>query len=425
MAPRIEKSLARARMKRQQARKRGADVLSVIVATGRNSGARCELDEGSYRVGTDLECDVVLADPGIAGHAFTIEIQPDRTRIVVAADEVRLQTRHTVRPAVIKAGQAQSFLTPAVAHVGASCLVFTASLEELDSTRAPVKRPWLRPSLLGGGLAAMVAVFAIAAIGSTSFGSDPSPLERARESVDGLQLGNRLIVDTAPDGHVRVRGVLANEPQMRTVTRAFANVDAELKISSAGEIQTALNELSLQQVGRTYGTLLDRGNVRIEGVVVDNHARDRFAHRLSQVVPGVTGVENRLTTLDEIADAISLKLIELEVDDSVHVEHRGASLAVAGRIDEERQGRIDDLRRWFDRRYGAFYDLSISVNSTGANDPLDSLQAVVLGSDPQLILSGNRRVRPGRMIDHGWTLERIDKDLIVITRNGEVRTITF
>ncbi|MEZ5824755.1 MAG: EscD/YscD/HrpQ family type III secretion system periplasmic domain-containing protein [Geminicoccaceae bacterium] len=401
-------------------------MISVIVATGRNAGARRDLEEGRYRIGSDLEGDIVLHDPDIPARLLSIEVGDNRLRLTAHAENVGLQAAHGGRAVSLEKDRPRSVATPAVVRIGTTCLLFS----EMTSSDTPADPPAggppeRRSGLMAGGIAAMAVLVASIAIGSASFGSDPDPRRLAAERLESLGLESRLLLQQSRDGRPLIRGLLESGHRIAEVESAFADIDSHLTLSSMDRIEPALGALLDGEIDRVHWSILDRGGVRLEGVVGESMTRDRIGRSLVEAVPGVTATDNRLLTLAEVAEAVSARLTELELSPQLVVERSSGGLEVKGTTTAADRPRIDELRAWFDRRYGQFMQLDFATEDQKAGDPLDDLQAVMLGEDPRLVMRGNRHVRPGGEVGHGWIVETIGKDRIVLVRGEENRIVVF
>ncbi|MCB2012762.1 MAG: hypothetical protein KDF64_19590 [Geminicoccaceae bacterium] len=404
----------------------GANVLSVIVATGRNSGAKRELANGTYRFGSDLECEIVLFGSDMPAFAFTLEIDGNRPKISVETGSIRLEARHSVPTAELAAGKSTRLDMPAIVHVGSTCLLFTDATPIGGVTGDDAEhRATGRPGLLVAGGAAVLAVIASLAIGSASFGSDPDPLALVNERLKGLGLGGELLLEQSGDGTPHIRGVLGNDDRIAEVREAFADIDVGLTLSPTATIEPALRSILREENEHVRWTLMDRGAVRLEGIVAESMTRDSIGRSLANIVPGIAATENRLVTITEVGEAVSVKLAELELADELSVQRVEGELSLAGSVARMQQDRIGELLEWYERRYGMYRRLRLDISGARENDPLDRLQAIILDDDPRLVMNGKRHVRPGEEIGDGWILETISESGIAIFRQGEVRTVNF
>lgn len=104
----------------------------------------------------------------------------------------------------------------------------------------------------------------------------------------------------------------------------------------------------------------------------------------------------------------------------ITVNETGDQLSVEGRYDPADKSRWTSVQQAFDARFGQQVVLHSSVSPrTDIAKPRVRFQAVWLGEHPYVVSDSGKRLYPGAVLADDWTLERIEKNQVILARGAE------
>ncbi len=139
----------------------------LMVEQGPHQGARIALPAGCYSVGSALSNDVVLLDPRLASHHFTVDVGPDSVFLTANSGPIHVRgRRRALRP-----GAAATRCTRTI-HFKAGDTSFLLSLPTLPLSCSPGRR---RVTLSATGAAAFAAFVLLFTFASATDGAVVQP----------------------------------------------------------------------------------------------------------------------------------------------------------------------------------------------------------------------------------------------------------
>ncbi|MCJ8141076.1 SctD/MshK family protein [Falsirhodobacter halotolerans] len=116
-------------------------------------------------------------------------------------------------------------------------------------------------------------------------------------------------------------------------------------------------------------------------------------------------------------DALRARIAEADLPLVVSAtDHR---LNVVGDLTDDRREVWQDIRRWFDRTYGATHVLTAEVVFRPvAAPPSFAFQAVWFGPDPYVVDARGERRYPGAALQDGWMLKSITPGRITVAQGS-------
>jgi len=111
---------------------------------------------------------------------------------------------------------------------------------------------------------------------------------------------------------------------------------------------------------------------------------------------------------------------------NLHVSIRDGSLLVSGQLARREHEAWKAIERWFDQSYGGRPALATNVTvNEGRVLPPPQLQALWFGVRPYIITANGARHEPGSVLDNGWIVTEIGEGRLVLSRDGEMKTLTY
>jgi type III secretion protein D len=287
--------------------------LELRILTGLHRGARCAVQDGAT-IGSHAECDIVLADAGVAARAAAVHIGPDAWYLRLTEDDA-------------DAGAPLPFNVAGV--------IGTVGL-----TVSTVEAPW--PEHAETPSAEPPAVHA------ATFASDGPPPWTGRRSGDlsgplAMREGRRAGTLWAIAGILVVLvfggGAVASFSPSGTRGDLQRSAPPSTLAEALDATRRAVHQLGLQE--RVSAHLSDDQQVWVTGWVRDEAEHDRLATTLASIWPGPTlKVDNQARMSDKIVSLVR------DLDVRVAVEYAGAGPFMIRGIAASEAARDEALARW-------------------------------------------------------------------------------
>lgn len=137
------------------------------------------------------------------------------------------------------------------------------------------------------------------------------------------------------------------------------------------------------------------------------------------------GIDRRATprvAIDVVREQLKTKLIEAGLG-NLEVDAVAGQFNVAGEVSEQARKQWHDIQVWFDRTYGASYQLRSKL--TLAQAPELFIKAIWLGEAPYIVADSGERRYQGAVVANGWVLEKIGLHELVLARNGRQHVLRY
>jgi type III secretion system YscD/HrpQ family protein len=432
--------------------------LELRVLHGPQSGSRLTLSVGEYLLGTDDECDVMLAGPRLKGTHAKLKIDGDLASIGpvdggvldahgspisedaplalgmpvelggiwISIDEVDAPWPST-EALIPQPSPAPA--SPAVAETSAATFheaPLTQEETDLISQRAQARRVLIF-SLIG---LATIAVLGIA--GALWLVNQPAHLDNelvvqnAEPPASGT-LSERL-TEAFPGREIRVTsrngGVLqvtayasdkamANRIQM--LIRKYDNTAVTLIYQDdvMQESATTVVQKYRQEGTRAMVQIVDlkNGVANLRGVVVSKVARDELLENLRSAVPGLRSVDASLQTTEELPSLLSDRLNVADLSKKFQILSKQPEFTVRGSLTEEELRRWETLLVQFDEEFGRLLPIRAIITVQQKRPPIN-IQTVVSGAMPFVITDTGQRLGVGGEAN-GHTITAIRDDEVI------------
>lgn len=395
-----------------------------VVVEGANAGAQTELDDGSYRVGSGLDCDIVLSVSMPAEHAFTVQLDGERRTLLIVADDVRIQTKRGRK--TYHAGSRVQIETPMAIQVGECRMALLTSAEETlqDQSAGLTAVDWRKGAKWAAGGAGIAAC--IAAIWFfTKPAATVDPLIVATSTISELGLASSVLVDQETAGQVLVRGIVESDRDRSEVIDSFRALPIDVKLVSTDEINRAVSEVTTEGAGSLVWSQMEFDAVRLTGVVSDAKQRDEIRRSLRLRLPSLSRIDFRVETFSEIAQIANSRLGEVGLSEQIAAKPMPDAVMLEGDLGLEQRAAFIEFTEWFDQEYGRQVPLANQINAVASMDPLSAIQAVYFEPAPEIVVTGGQRVGIGEILLDGWVVEELNSDRIRLRRDGEQRVLNF
>jgi type III secretion system YscD/HrpQ family protein len=430
--------------------------LELRVLHGPQAGSRLTLAVGDYMLGTDDDCEIILAGPRLMGMHAKLKIDADAAilspvdgsvldghgkhiaadtalalgmpveigGIWVSIDEVDApwpSTENLIPQPTITAP------SESLNHEEPLELVSpqVPAIDDVDHQRTRARRILVASlSVLGAiGIASIFGAFwlshqatsvAHTVVDSQPRSTEPSLSERLTKAFPG-----RAIKITQSNGKVSVVVAYASDQPMATrmlqlirkfdstaVTHIFVD-DVMLESARAAmqKYRQEGNRAMVQVAGINNGVISARGWVSSPTV------RDEVLENLKNSVPGVRSVEAAFQGAEELPNLFAERLTAADLSSKLKIISRQPELVLRGSLTEDEIQRWEKLLVQFNEEFGQLLPIRTSISVAQKRPPVN-IQTVVGGAMPFIITDTGQRIGVGGEAN-GHTLTSIKDDEIV------------
>jgi hypothetical protein len=148
---------------------------------------------------------------------------------------------------------------------------------------------------------------------------------------------------------------------------------------------------------------------------------------------GITRAEPRSTPrpgspprIDEAERELKARLSGARLG-ATRVDAAGGRLAVSGQIGKHDVAAWTGIQQWFDQTYGDHLVLTttVSVADDKAAVPALQPQAIWYGDGAYVVAADGVRYYEGAVLESGWTIQSIDADRILLSRDGQTMALAY
>jgi hypothetical protein len=137
-------------------------------------------------------------------------------------------------------------------------------------------------------------------------------------------------------------------------------------------------------------------------------------------LPGTGG-----KSADAAREALRLELDKAGFGSEIRLEmNPSGSLVAAGTIDPSQAAKWRDILKWYDSRPNSPL-LVNNVTRSAQMAEMPQLRSVWVDSSPSVVTSTGQTVRVGDTITGGWQIESINRNGVVLTKDGKSTRLTF
>ncbi len=414
--------------------------LELRVLHGPQAGSRLTLSIGDYVLGTDDECEVMLAGPRLQGAHARLKFDGDRASISplggtvldaqgneigddlplalgmpiemggiwITVDEVDAPWPST--ESLIPQPSLQAPPPPAAeepATVPASAGLQTSVAQDPQRNRAR------RILMMAMGTLAIIATLGIAAAGWLA--SRPAeadmPAAAADDGSKQLEAINARLAEAFPGRSITVSAGAGGVPVVTAYAADKAMAD-RMEMAIRKHAGTPLIHLyrddamresarSVAQKFRDEGTRavmkiteVNNGVVGVQGMVVSNGTREDLQEALRAGVPGLRGVEASLRNTEELPALLVDRIASAGLSKKLQVISQQPEFTLRGNLSEEETQRWEMLLLEFNDEFGRLLPVRATITVLARRLPVN-IQSVVGGPMPFIITDSGQRISVG------------------------------
>jgi hypothetical protein len=111
---------------------------------------------------------------------------------------------------------------------------------------------------------------------------------------------------------------------------------------------------------------------------------------------------------------------------AARVDAAGGRLAVSGQIGKQDVAAWTGIQQWFDQTYGDHLVLTTAIAIVdGKAAPVLQPQAIWYGEHAYVVAADGARYYEGTVLENGWTIQSIEADRILLSRDGQTSALTY
>ncbi|CAM3620954.1 type III secretion system inner membrane ring subunit SctD [Bordetella flabilis] len=401
-----------------------SQTLELRVLTGLHRGARCPVQDGAT-IGSDTECDIVLADAGIAAHAAAIHIGPAAWCLRPAGEETGADTPLAFNAAG-RIGTVSLTVstvdTPWPQHVEATSAESCAKQARSSADDGPPPRrggpdnmppgPFpMREGRRTGTLWAVAGILAILVFGGVAVASfspsvTPRPLQGAappssvaealdatRRALRHLGLQDRVSAYLSEDQHVWVTGWVHDDAEHDRLAAALASIwpGPLLKLENQARVRDEIVSFVRDLDIRVAVDYQAAGTFTVRGIAASQAIRDEAVQRWTSAIAGYAPGTARIMLVPEVEAAVQAAALRADVGEiSVGWSEQRIIIGTT-ELDEMRRTRLNSLVETLNDTYLNALVVTNTVEAPPSAPPF-TIHSVISGDSPWLMLRDGTKV---------------------------------
>jgi type III secretion system YscD/HrpQ family protein len=431
--------------------------LELRVLHGPQAGSRLTLFVGEYTLGTDDECEVMLAGPRLMGMHARLKIDADIASISpVDGNVLDAHGKQILGDTPLAIGMPVEIggVWISIDEVDAPWPTTETLIPQPSAGPLPDPTESSEPSLMSEAEArgesdfsaqrtrakrlliiSMTGLASVAVLGvAGAFWLSSQPMPPTNESVasaapmpsaptlsDRLAeaFPGRLVQVTSGHGGATIvtayaadGGMVSRMQQMirkidgTAITHFFAD-DAMLE--SASSVVLKYRREGTRAVVKVTG--MNNGTASLRGVVASQSVRDELLENLRNSVPGLRGIELTAQGADELPSLLTDRLTVADLSKKLQVVSRQPEFTLRGNLSEDEIQRWEAVLTQFSEEFGQILPIRAMISIQQKRPPIN-VQTVVGGSMPFVMTDTGQRIGVGGEAN-GHTISAIRDDEIV------------
>ncbi|MBC6413334.1 MAG: type III secretion system inner membrane ring subunit SctD [Chromatiales bacterium] len=451
------------------------------VLTGPHIGSEAMLSSGSYVIGSDDDCDIILHDSSLSGRHFQLTLDTDKIILNILAqdhpcyidgEEVASDDSTTVIepyqvissgtffftlgfvdktwPPIELLGAGQNFKQEAAHTTKAETT--QEVIENADEKLPPLPLMlWQKLSsnyssvnrihLLVGISLISIAISMLLIVLTTS---DVHQGNLETETVEINELiethGLDATVETIfVDGqkNLSIQGYAKTEDQRQAFMEALgkAGISARTQLYSADKLHSAILVI-LEQVLNAESDEVKvsavpgfPGKVILSGYVEDSNVWQNILDTIKTDVPGLQDYDDRVWTMDDAVQALEQMLADQNLSEKVVIDRLKHTIYLTVHtLSEAEQQRLEMISENYKAKYDNKPQLMYQEQGTPPVKQFELdvvIQSVSFGQLPYLQTDDGNRYITGGIIGDGYTIKEINQDFILLLKAGELGRYYF
>ena len=431
--------------------------LELRVLHGPQAGSRLTLFVGEYTLGTDDECEVMLAGPRLMGMHARLKIDADIASISpVDGNVLDAHGKQILGDTPLAIGMPVEIggVWISIDEVDAPWPTTETLIPQPSAGPLPDPTESSEPSLMSEAEArgendfsaqrtrakrlliiSMTGLASVAVLGvAGAFWLSSQPMTPTNESVASASpmpsaptlsdrlaeaFPGRLVQVTSGHGGATIvtayaadGGMVSRMQQMirkidgTAITHFFAD-DAMLE--SASSVVLKYRREGTRAVVKVTG--MNNGTASLRGVVASQSVRDELLENLRNSVPGLRGIELTAQGADELPSLLTDRLTVADLSKKLQVVSRQPEFTLRGNLSEDEIQRWEAVLTQFSEEFGQILPIRAMISIQQKRPPIN-VQTVVGGSMPFVMTDTGQRIGVGGEAN-GHTISAIRDDEIV------------
>jgi type III secretion protein D len=347
------------------------------IQSGLYAGAVETLPEGRYRIGSDIDADIVLIEDGIAAIHLIIGVSGRFARIEVLADAVTVDGRGPLAPGAFADAPIPTGLT-----VGGIRIVLSPDAESVVDP-AIVSEPVAAALPTRHAVRALIALQVLAVLALMVL---PNPVADALSRSDSRPIG-------------AASTLVADSDSAADAMRSPAEQAAAVPPAVTGSVPSPAAVRPLAAPGNAS----ERGDP-LPVLLPRNQTGEPSGMRAAQALQ---------------AELERVGLLNVVVNAGLGI------VTAAGTIEPSTVPRWQSVQQWFDERFAGEITLVNGVSAKAEKLPVAlGIEAVWRGEQSHLIIRGQKYLE-GAVLDGGWIIHRIEPERVVLQRDGRLVAVRY
>lgn len=439
--------------------------LELRVLHGLQSGSRLTLFIGDYVLGTDDECEVMLAGPRLRGVHARLQFDGDRAAITpldgkvldaqgneigenfplalgmpvdlggvwICVDEIdtpwpatdELIPHPAPQPTTVREESVRSTPTAATA---------LPAIPKQDSNRKHARRVLV----FAMSTLATIALLGIVGAGWLATRSVETPTPAPPRNEDGKQLdalmarlaetfpGRSISVKPGAGGVTVVTAYAADKTmadRMETSIRKYAGTPIvqlfrdDSMLDSAREVTRKFRQDGTRAMAQV--TEVSNGVAVVKGTIVSNSTRDELLEALRNGVAGLRSIDASLRNAEELPSVLSDRIANAGLSKKLQVVSQQPEFILRGALSEEDMQRWESLLLDFSNEFGRLLSIRATIALLQQRPPVD-IKTIVGGPMPFIITESGQRISIGGETN-GHTVSAIRDNEVIFDGNQRYR----
>lgn len=431
--------------------------LELRVLHGPQAGSRLTLFVGEYTLGTDDECEVMLAGPRLMGLHAKLKIDADTASIspidgnVLDAHGKKISGDNPIALGMpIEIGGVWISIDEVDAPWPSTETLIPqpTAVPVPDTTESSEPPPASEPEIqtdsdfsaqhsrakrfLIVALSGLACIAVLGVLGAFWLSNQPmpttsTPVASTQRTVHSPTLGDRLaevfpgrtVHINSGNGGITVVTAYATDgamaARMQQMIRKLDGAAVTHLFTDDAMLASARNvTLKYQQEGtRAMVKVIDMNNgiATLKGVVASQSVRDELMESIKNSVPGIRSIEITAQGADELPLLLTDRLTAADLLKKLQIVSRQPEFTLRGNLSEEEMQRWETVLIQFSEEFGQILPIRAMISLQQKRPPVN-VQTVVGGSMPFIITDTGQRIGVGGEAN-GHTISAIRDDEIV------------
>ena len=450
------------------------------VLTGPHVGSEAILSPGVYVLGKDDNCDIILHDTSLVAQHFQLTLDADKIVLNILSkdhpcyldgEEIDSDSAIEIKPYNVISSGTFFFTLGAVDEtwppiellgVGRNFKKVNEQSTREEITKeatesngvqsySPILMAWKQlwgdhrstnRAYLSVGIALIGIGISLLLIVLTT--SDVPRKNLTTKETEINQLIETYVVDatlqtTFVDGQkmLYIQGYTKTKEQRDAFMEALAKagISVQIQLYSSEKLQYAISVILEQSIDPSSDQVVVSALTGFPGKVVLSgyvESRDVWEYVLDTIktdVPGLQGYDDKVRTMDDAEHALGQMLAKQNLSDKVDINRVEHTIYLSSHaLNEAEQQKLTSISDDFREHFGNQPQLAYHEQG----DPpikrfgLDiAVQSISFGTSPYLETEDGKRYTIGATIDGGYTIKEINREFILLLKEGELGRFYF